>query len=84
VHNGRVTLFWDDSWEQLPILVNQEGMERARNSMMEKGWTLVHQYWKNLGSPNSEYDRIWKDLGDWPVHLDTEVRNHIKVDLSLR
>jgi hypothetical protein len=47
VHNGRSTLFWDDAWEQLPILVNQEGMEQARNSLLEKGWTLVHHYWKN-------------------------------------
>lgn len=81
MHNGRNALFRDDAWEQLPILANQEGMEQVRNSMMEKGWTQVHQYWKR---PDSEFVRIWKDPADWPAQLDPEVRNRTKAELSLR
>ena len=59
-------------------------MEQARNSLLEKGWIHVHHYWKNLETPEIEYDKTWKDVVDWLVPLDIEVRNRVEEELSLR
>jgi hypothetical protein len=59
-------------------------MECARTSLLEKGWSLVHQYWESSGTPSTEIIRQWKDPADWPVNLEPETVNHIKGELSLR
>jgi len=60
VHDGKLTLFWEDAWEQEPVLMENEKCQQIKTSMMHEEWTKIFHYWNEICDKMLSYDRIWK------------------------
>jgi hypothetical protein len=47
IRNGRTTLFWQDSWQQWPILAKEDWARDICTQAMRVGLTTVADYWQN-------------------------------------
>jgi hypothetical protein len=84
IHDGHSTLFWEDAWEQLPVLQAEETMQAIQGRTKEAGWTLVHHYWEDPQSPNELDIKKWKPLETWMVAWTYSVRKEMEQTLAQR
>ena len=55
IHNGRIALFWEDAWQQLPKLDSPE-LSSLKLSNQNEGRHRVHHYWNQ-----NNRDPIWRE-----------------------
>jgi hypothetical protein len=55
IHNGQTTFFWDDSWQQLPILAQEAWADTFNTPDTQAGMTKVADYWKD-----NPLDATWR------------------------
>jgi hypothetical protein len=73
VGNGETTLFWQDSWQQWPALINEDWAHDICTQTTRLGLTKVADYWQH--NPTEDTWRCW--------HLDQEtIDPDLQVDLA--
>ena len=80
IRNGNRAKFWDDAWNQFPILGRNPRWIHIKQQEQERGWILVNQSW--LPDPQDSFERwdfsIKPDLMSeeyWTAFLE-EIRKH--------
>jgi hypothetical protein len=84
VHDGKSTLFWEDVWEQLPILGGGDHFLTLRNSLGRAGWEKLHHFWKTEPLSESTFMRTWKPLEEWSVQWMEDLKLSISRTLQER
>jgi hypothetical protein len=75
VHNGCSTLFWDDTWEQHPILGDEVKYQILHLSMERVDWVKLHHYWTTNQASCNPFIRTWKPLEEWPIQWNEQTKD---------
>jgi hypothetical protein len=59
VRNGKISRFWEDTWQQEPIMENLD-KEEIQQEMTVQGKIKIHHYWKQEN--DRDRWRIWDKL----------------------
>jgi hypothetical protein len=68
--NGQTALFWNDSWQQLPVLAQEEWVVTFCPPTTQAGLTRVADYWRV--NPTNATWRCWKSNKD-DLHVEAQV-----------
>jgi hypothetical protein len=63
INNGKDSLFWEDTWKQLPRLVDQPSLLRLQPGMTSQNKSRVAQYW--MEEENPSHWRKWIPYHGW-------------------
>lgn len=70
IRNGQIAFFWNDSWQQLPILVQEAWADTFCTPATQAGLTKVADYWRD--NPMDATWRCWKSNGE-DLHIEAQV-----------
>jgi hypothetical protein len=70
IRNGQTTFFWNDSWQQLPILAQEAWADTFLTPATQAGMTKVADYWKDNSSDATW--RCWKSTRE-DLHIEAHV-----------
>jgi len=84
VHDGNSALFWEDTWEQLPILGGGDCFLTLRNALRRARWDKLHHFWKTKPLLESTFMRTWKPLEKWSVQWTKDIKLSISRNLQER
>jgi hypothetical protein len=70
IRNGQTALFWNDSWQQLPVLAQEDWVVTFFPPTTHAGLTRVVDYWKD--NPTNATWRCWKSNTE-DLHVEAQV-----------
>jgi len=81
IHSGKMTRFWEDSWQQLPKLTTLFQKPLWQEQMQQDHLTQVHQFWH----PTANHDfRTWIKSSLWQRSWKGETYEEIEQELLYR